>query len=141
MTVTLTICPGAKFPDLWSTFMEGSLPSSETFSIANVVGTSEEFYSCNSLDTVLPTRSVSKSISYWSKVMKGYFPIALTLNTLVTSVAPSASFTIIVAIITLASSDINVTVTSFFCLGPRVPKSIAQIHITNFSNCNGVQKF
>lgn len=57
-----------------------------------------------------------------SRVMKGYLPIALALRILVTSVAPSAILTIIVATITFASSDLNVTVTSYFFFGPREPK-------------------
>jgi hypothetical protein len=39
----------------------------------------------------------------------------------VTSVAPSAILTIIVATMTFASSDLNVTVTSYFFFGPREP--------------------
>lgn len=58
-----------------------------------------------------------------SSVMNGYLPIALTLRILVTSVAPSASLTTMVATITFASSDLKVTVTSYFFFGPRVPKS------------------
>ena len=101
--------------------MVGSFPSSETFSISNSVGTREEFYSCSSLDVVLPTKNEPKSMSEASSVMKGYLPIALHLTTFVTSVAPSANLTTRVAMITLASSEQKVTVTSFFAFGPKVP--------------------
>jgi len=53
--------------------------------------------------------------------MKGYLPMALTLSTRMISLAPSASFTIIEAIKTLASVDLKVRVTSCRFLGPITP--------------------
>ena len=60
-----------------------------------------------------------------SRVMKGYLPIALALRILVTSVAPSAILTIMVATMTLASSDLKVIVISYFFFGPRVPEQFS----------------
>ena len=87
-----------------------------------VVGTSEEFVIMMSLEADLPTKSEPKSKFCLSIVIKGYFPIALSFKMKVYSLFPSASFTVNDAIKTFAFSDSYDILTSFFCLGPSVPK-------------------
>lgn len=65
---------------MWLKFIDLSFPSSFTFSILKEVGTNEEFVIVISLESVLPISKDLKSMLSWLKVMKGYFPIALTFN-------------------------------------------------------------
>lgn len=90
---------------MWLREKEGSLPSSDCFSILNVVGTSEEFVIAKSFEAVLPTNRELKSKFVFSIVMKGYLPIALSFKTEVCSAAPSVSFISNVVIKTFAVSD------------------------------------
>lgn len=81
------------------------MPSSESFSILKVVGTSEELVMVKSLEEVLPTNRELKSKFVFSIVMKGYLPIALSFKTEVCSAEPSANLMSIVVIKTFAVSD------------------------------------
>ena len=83
----------------------------------------------NSLETVLPTRRGPKSTFYASKVIYGNFPMALTFNTLVNSLAPSVSLITIVATITFASSEKKLITMSFFYFGAKIPK-ISELYVT-----------
>lgn len=65
---------------MWLKCIDLSFPSSFTFSILKEVGTNEEFVIVISLESVLPISKDLKSMLSWLKVMKGYFPIALTFN-------------------------------------------------------------
>lgn len=65
---------------MWLKCIDLSFPSSFTFSILKEVGTNEEFVIVISLESVLPMSKDLKSMLSWLKVMKGYFPIALTFN-------------------------------------------------------------